>query len=765
VSATPSALVVGDDLDMTALEQQQRQREPLRKDSVLTQKMKDWEGEKAKRQEKKHRKHGDRKHAGPHGHAANGSAAHDGIASARPASGLPHDDEVPTGLLSPSGAFSHSPNHATSPTASPGPMPSPSQLTSHWEVRIIGAGIRFDPKPFVMYQLLVKNGPTLKWTIVKRYSGFEELHQRLKKAIPSFDAQLPKKHFFNNLDQQFIQNRKQELQTYLGQLLWNRTVQESVELQQFLLPSPDDAKWAQQTPGGTQSGTSTPSSSQSSTFSFFRKDKDKEKEKDGKEKEPNTGAAAVATATAPQHIHHHHSQSTHAAAPALARSSTFAVRGSHAPLQQHTLPTSSGISALHQASVDDSEVFARSNKTHDGASSLGYTTTAHLESPTRARHTLPQQPPPAAGAAAGADPSWVGGPLATASPPVSPPPPSRSSAAATVAIRTYSADDLAARPHRAGVPTSVGAVPSFPIVAPGSVMSGGLLPASVWEDKSLTDPLYLLVEEIFNLNGRGWMRRQATWVGKQLVKMFMDDVVKDKLNKQVGDLLNEQSLTAQIDWLTDLIWPDGKLFESRAAITDEEREEVKEEALRLLLASIPTGLRTMLGKEHCVAAVKKSNRHITTNSRRSRVHAKMGVDESSCGLGISLCACVDCSAVLECCRCFEFLQMSPLLEHFVRRQGTDCARPLARSSQRSLLTICSAVSCPCPLLSLYTGLLRARQPRPRAVPRSDACARQMSAMIIVGSRFSLRAFLSFSLPILPLSSTFTHAAAGRRCVP
>lgn len=146
------------------------------------------------------------------------------------------------------------------------------------------------------------------------------------------------------------------------------------------------------------------------------------------------------------------------------------------------------------------------------------------------------------------------------------------------------------------------------------------------------------------------------------------------------------------------------------------------------------------------------------------------MEESSCGLGISLCACVDCSAALECCRCFEFLQMSPLLEHFVRRQG----RPLQfglifRAPARAFLSMLVAHHLLCCLLPagpffLSTGLLRARQPRPRAVPRSDACARQMSAMIIVGSRFSPRAFLAFSLPILPLSSTLTsrHAAAGRR---
>jgi len=126
----------------------------------------------------------------------------------------------------------------------------------------------------------------------------------------------------------------------------------------------------------------------------------------------------------------------------------------------------------------------------------------------------------------------------------------------------------------------------------------------MWEDKSLTDPLYLLVEEIFNLNGRGWVRRQATWVGKQLVRITMDDLVKARLNRGVESLLNEQALVSQIDWLTELIWPGGKLFEGKPPVTTEEKEALKIEALRLLKNSMPVAVRTLLGKEHCMDAME-----------------------------------------------------------------------------------------------------------------------------------------------------------------
>jgi len=135
----------------------------------------------------------------------------------------------------------------------------------------------------------------------------------------------------------------------------------------------------------------------------------------------------------------------------------------------------------------------------------------------------------------------------------------------------------------------------------------------------LTDPVYQLVEEVFNLNGRGWMRRQATWVAKQLVKMTLDKLIKSQLILTVEGLLSEKQLVENIDWVTELIWPDGKLFQPAPEPTAEEKKAARAAALAGILNVVPTRLRTLVGGEHCDRAIKNS---------------------------------------------FEFLQMEPLIQHF-----------------------------------------------------------------------------------------------------
>jgi hypothetical protein len=505
-------------------------------------------------------------------------------------------------------------------------------------VRIIGAGIRFDPKPFVCYELAVRNG-TNKWKVVKRYNKFEELHNKLKKAIPSFEAQLPKKHvralkhslrsrtaveycslmcvlfcfflfllslqFFNNLDQQFIQNRKVELQTYLGQLMWNRTVQENVDMVHFLLPTPEDAKWAQ---GGSMTmaqGSTTPESSTNSFLQFFK----------------NKDAPTPQTAQTP---------GTQQQSPALASARP-------ALMMQHTMPAMHHSALNDAAAPDDDALFRSESSSHlaeaqspgrgtrrpfasqEGANGTGSARPFHAASPPGS--PLAVRPPagtPSATRTYSADDTTTLPPSAGAAPPTSmpfQPPPSRGLFSS---FTSSSSSSAASQP--VGVATSAGnvvtplglsganATPAPQSHAPSSssssTSSSASTASSMWEDKSLTDPLYLLVEEIFNLNGRGWVRRQATWVGKQLVRITMDDLVKARLNRGVESLLNEQALVSQIDWLTELIWPGGKLFEGKPPVTNEEKEALKIEALRLLKNSMPVAVRTLLGKEHCMDAME-----------------------------------------------------------------------------------------------------------------------------------------------------------------
>ena len=443
---------------------------PQRKDSILTQKMKDWEGEKAKRNEKKNSRKAASAKPAMTRHMTLPTSSSD---LNRDTTFRPHDEDVPTGLISPQGAFSHSPNHATSPlplNESTGfTIPDKSQLTPNWEVRIVGAGIRFDPKPFVMYTLLVKNGDSLKWSVVKRYNKFEELHNKLKKAIPSFDAQLPKKHFFNNLEQQFILNRKVELQTYLGQLLWNKNVQMNADLQDFLLPSAEDAKWAQQ-PGTNIIGPNNPSGLPSSkSFSFF-------------------GAKGKVTADDSR-------------IQPLLNSSPQANQDQSAPIlmttsfipQHHSLTLQPSPSILQQANMQSSLLYS-STPEEDSVFTPSLTDSPHRSTrsgePTSANTTNPP----------------------FNSPPTSPKP--SSSTSQPPLTRTYSADDLPTKAHskhRSHLSSTTNSNTS------SSEKANSIF--STWEDKQLTEPLLAIFEEVFNLNGRGWMGRQVAWVGKQLVKV------------------------------------------------------------------------------------------------------------------------------------------------------------------------------------------------------------------------------------------------------
>jgi hypothetical protein len=64
-------------------------------------------------------------------------------------------------------------------------LPTPSQIVSTaWDVRITRAITQFDPKPYVSYEMHVRNGH-FQWRIAKRYNRFVELHARVCSIITS----------------------------------------------------------------------------------------------------------------------------------------------------------------------------------------------------------------------------------------------------------------------------------------------------------------------------------------------------------------------------------------------------------------------------------------------------------------------------------------------------------------------------------------------------------------------------------------------------
>ena len=247
--------------------------EASRKESLLTQKMLEWNNEREKRKE-----HELALAAAAASHGLDGQTALPGHASA---TGMPGTHHKPPAHPAPSaasssnslpsskrpsaaGTASHQPTAARSASTQwpasnthlilpPSFLPNFTSIpfkaiTSNWEVQIIGSGMKFDPKPFVAYQLAVKNGTLLgqivSWTMIKRYTHFQHLHSQLKRKMEGvFSAALPKKHLFSNqLDAEFIAQRRKELSTYLNQLLWNKEVLSSQELRHFLVPNEKDFK-------------------------------------------------------------------------------------------------------------------------------------------------------------------------------------------------------------------------------------------------------------------------------------------------------------------------------------------------------------------------------------------------------------------------------------------------------------------------------------------------------------------------------------------
>ncbi|KAJ0834470.1 putative Phox domain, sorting nexin, PX domain superfamily [Helianthus annuus] len=73
-----------------------------------------------------------------------------------------------------------------------------------------------------------------------------------------------------------------------------------------------------------------------------------------------------------------------------------------------------------------------------------------------------------------------------------------------------------------------------------------------WAPPNVSLPLLNLVDKIFQLNRRGWLRRQVFWISKQILQLMMEDAIDDWLLRQIR-FLRRDSLVAQgIYWIQDV---------------------------------------------------------------------------------------------------------------------------------------------------------------------------------------------------------------------
>ncbi|XP_073312431.1 uncharacterized protein [Primulina huaijiensis] len=81
-----------------------------------------------------------------------------------------------------------------------------------------------------------------------------------------------------------------------------------------------------------------------------------------------------------------------------------------------------------------------------------------------------------------------------------------------------------------------------------------------WTPPNLSVPVLNLVDNIFQLKRRGWLRRQVFWISKQILQLVMEDAIDDWLSRQILWLRREEVIAQGIRWVHNVLWPDGTFF-------------------------------------------------------------------------------------------------------------------------------------------------------------------------------------------------------------
>ncbi|KAL8116204.1 hypothetical protein AgCh_022630 [Apium graveolens] len=95
-----------------------------------------------------------------------------------------------------------------------------------------------------------------------------------------------------------------------------------------------------------------------------------------------------------------------------------------------------------------------------------------------------------------------------------------------------------------------------------------------WVPPNLSVPVLNLVDNIFQLKRRGWLRRQVFWISKQVLQLVMEDAIDDWMIRQIHWIRREDIIAQGIRWVQDVLWPAGVFFlplNTKSKIDDFER--------------------------------------------------------------------------------------------------------------------------------------------------------------------------------------------------
>ncbi|CAO2143352.1 unnamed protein product [Urochloa humidicola] len=81
-----------------------------------------------------------------------------------------------------------------------------------------------------------------------------------------------------------------------------------------------------------------------------------------------------------------------------------------------------------------------------------------------------------------------------------------------------------------------------------------------WMPTNVSVPLLDLVDKVFQLKRRGWIRRQVLWISKQILQLVMEDAIDEWIIRQINWLRRDDVIVQGIRWIQDTLWPNGIFF-------------------------------------------------------------------------------------------------------------------------------------------------------------------------------------------------------------
>ncbi|XVE93296.1 hypothetical protein REPUB_Repub01dG0178700 [Reevesia pubescens] len=122
--------------------------------------------------------------------------------------------------------------------------------------------------------------------------------------------------------------------------------------------------------------------------------------------------------------------------------------------------------------------------------------------------------------------------------------------------------NLVSEKHNLGVKPELGlgGFPTGKFSAASSHLEDPVGMPPEWTPPNVSVPLLNLVDKVFQLKRRGWLRRQVFWISKQILQLVMEDAIDDWLLRQIYWLRREDTVAQGVRWLQDVLWPGGTFF-------------------------------------------------------------------------------------------------------------------------------------------------------------------------------------------------------------